>query len=291
MRTFADDMEKEGYRVFRFSDYAQSPWHVFRTVLDTPQLVLLREALPIVETRYTIFLDGDSYPLSELSRACATMEEQGYGLASVIVRPSKTVSWIEKLQDVEYQIAMINRRFRPWLTSGACIIGKTEILRKVMEKHTTYFYGGDIEVGRLAKRFCKVCHLNLLVKTDVPSTFFGWFKQRKGWWAGSFRHGIINFDKDLKSAPIWTVYISVIVWGLLGFRWFDLSKDWYILPAIMGMYTCLNMILAVRFRIRSYWLLAYPLYALFQSLVLPPFGLLTYLRYSMKNHLWGRLRV
>jgi len=291
MKAFANEMEKEGYTVFRFTGYTQSPWHVFRVVLDTAQLVLLREALPIVGTRYTIFLDGDSYPLSDLGRACATMEERGYGLASVIVRPSKTLSWIEKLQDVEYQLAMINRRFRPWLTSGACIIGRTEILRRVMEKHTAFFYGGDIEVGRLAKRFCKVCHLDLLVKTDVPNTFFGWFRQRIGWWAGSFRHAIINFDKDLKRAPIWTLYISVVVWGLLGLRWFDLSKQWPILPMLLGMYLCLNVFVGLKFKIRSYWLLAYPLYALFQSLILPPFGLYMYLRYSAKNHLWGRLRV
>jgi len=53
----------------------------------------------------------------------------------------------------------------------------------------------------------------------------------------------------------------------------------------------LNVFVGLKFKIRSYWLLAYPLYALFQSLILPPFGLYMYLRYSVKNHLWGRLRV
>jgi len=291
MQTFADDMEKEGYTVFRFSSHAQSPWHVFREVLDTAQHVLLREALPIVRSRYTIFLDGDSRPEGDLGRACATMEEQGYGLASVMVRPSQTLSWMEKIQDVEYQLAMVTRRFRPWLTSGACIIGRTEILRTVMEKHTTFFYGGDIEVGRLGKRFCTVCHLDLLVKTDVPSSFLGWFRQRTGWWAGSFRQGIVNFDKDLKKAPVWTLYVSLVVWGLLGLRWFDVSKYWQILPMLWGLYLCLNVLVGLRFKVDSYWLLAYPFYAMFQSLVLPPFGLFVYLRYAVKNHLLGRLKV
>src|SRR5712692_9356596 len=50
MQEFADEMEKDGYTVFRFNGRAQSPWHVYRVILDTAQLVLLREALPIVKT-------------------------------------------------------------------------------------------------------------------------------------------------------------------------------------------------------------------------------------------------
>jgi len=82
-----------------------------------------------------------------------------------------------------------------------------------------------------------------------------------------------------------------VTWGLLSFRWFDLSRHWYILPVILGVYECLNLVVGLKFKIRSYWLLAYPMYALFQALVLPPFGLFQYVKYSVRNHLWGRLRI
>lgn len=291
MREFADNLEKEGYAVFRHDGHAQSPWHVLQAALDNAQHLLLRDALPLVRTRYTVFLDGDSWPVEDLGRACAAMGQHGSGLASVIVRPSRSSSWIEKLQDVEYQFAMVMRRYRSWLTSGACIIGQTDVLRTVMMEHTTYFYGGDIEVGRLANRLCNVCHLDLTVKTDVPQTFPRWFRQRIGWWAGSFRHSIVNFDKDLFRAPLWTLYGTGIIWGLFGLRWLDLSKHWYVIPLLLAIYLSLNIVMGLRFKIRSRWLLAYPFYALFQSLALPPFGLYRYIKYSLRNRTWGRLRV
>ncbi len=286
MDEFADEMEKDGYGVYRIKENPQSPWHVLRLALN-PQLILLQKALPLVPTRYLVFLDGDTVPQQDLGRACAAIDSAGYDLASVDVVPSRVDSSIAKLQRIEYYLAMRTRRFRPWLTSGACIVGRTETMRLVMDNHTMFFYGGDIEIGKQGKTVGRVCHLSFTVSTEVPSSFAGWFKQRRGWWAGAFRLGIVNFDKNL-SSPLWMFYGSVIIWGLLGLRWFDAVQHWYILGVLFVLYWPLN--LAVGWQVRSRWLLVYPLYAFFQSLALPPFGLVRYVRHALKTKNAGRLK-
>jgi len=286
MEDFAGEMERDGYAVYRIKENPESPWHVLRLALN-PQLILLQEALPLVPTRYLVFLDGDTVPREDLGRACAAIDGAGYDLASVNVVPSSAESSMAKLQRIEYYLAMRTRNFRPWLTSGACIVGRTETMRLVMDNHTTFFYGGDIEIGKQGKTVGRVCHLNFNVATEVPSSFAGWFKQRIGWWAGSFRLGIVNIDKNLRS-PLWLFYGSVIIWGLLGLRWFDAFKNWYVLGLLFLLYQPLN--LAVGWRFRSRWLLLYPLYAFFQSLVLPPFGFVRYVRHAWKTKNAGRLK-
>jgi len=99
--------------------------------------------------------------------------------------------------------------------------------------------------------------------------------------------GIVNFDKNL-SSPLWLFYASIIIWGLLALRWFDAVGHWYILGLLFLLYLPLN--LAVGWRFRSRWLLVYPLYAVFQSLVLPLFGLAKYVRYAWRTKNAGRLK-
>ena len=286
MDEFANEMERDGYRVYRIKENPESPWHVLRLALN-PQLILLQEALPLVPTRYLVFLDGDTVPQEDLGRACAAIDGAGYDLASVNVVPSSAESSMAKLQGIEYYLAMRTRNFRPWLTSGACIVGRTETMRLVMDNHTTFFYGGDIEIGKQGTRLAVFAHLNFNVGTEVPSSFGGWFKQRIGWWAGSFRLGIVNFDKNLRS-PLWLFYGSVIIWGLIGLRWFNAIDHWYILALLFVLYWPLNLV--VGWRVRSRWLFVYPLYAFFQSLVLPPFGLVRYVRHAWKTKNAGRLK-
>ncbi len=253
MEMFADQVEQKGYSVIRIKENPESPWHVLRLALN-PQLILLQEALPQVPTRYLVFLDGDTVPQQDLGRACAAIDGGGYDLASVNVMPSSAESSMAKLQRIEYYLAMRTRNFRPWLTSGACIVGRTETMRLVMDNHTTFFYGGDIEIGKQGKTVGRVCHLNFNVATEVPSSFGGWFKQRIGWWAGGF----------------------------------DAFRNWYVLGLLFLLYQPLN--LAVGWRFRSRWLLVYPLYAFFQSLVLPPFGLVKYVRHAWKTKNAGGLK-
>ena len=55
-----------------------------------------------------------------------------------------------QLQALEYRMAMLSRHFRPWMTSGACFIGRTDALRRIYAKHSLWSPGEDIETGRVA---------------------------------------------------------------------------------------------------------------------------------------------
>ena len=112
MERFAGEMEQDGYSVIRIKENPESPWHVLRLALN-PQLILLQEALPLVSTRYLVFLDGDTVPQQDLGRACAAIDGAGYDFASVNVVPSSTDSSMAKLQGIEYYLAMRTRNFRP----------------------------------------------------------------------------------------------------------------------------------------------------------------------------------
>lgn len=106
----------------------------------------------------------------------------------LVAAPRKLV---ERMQAVEYRMAMLSRRYRPWLTSGACFVGTADAARKVLSSHSLWFPGEDLETGRvaLAMKF-KIRHLDLRVETDAPTSWAGLFKQRRSWWAGSFRHAV-----------------------------------------------------------------------------------------------------
>ena len=87
MERFAGEMEQDGYSVIRIKENPESPWHVLRLALN-PQLILLQGALPLVPTRFLVFLDGDTVQQQDLGRACAAIDAAGYDLASVNVVPS-----------------------------------------------------------------------------------------------------------------------------------------------------------------------------------------------------------
>ena len=48
--------------------------------------------------------------------------------------------------------------------------------------------------------------------TEAPATWRSLVRQRRLWWAGSFRHSIVNFDNNILRAPIWAFYYAGLVW-------------------------------------------------------------------------------
>ena len=116
---------------------------------------LRKKSVSAVETKYVCMLDGDSRPETDIGRAVAVMERQGLDVASVNVLPCSKSNFIERMQWIEYNIAMRARQSRPWLTSGACCMGKTSVFKEIMETHSLYFSGGDAEMGILARMMKK----------------------------------------------------------------------------------------------------------------------------------------
>jgi len=239
-------------------------YSIMKRTIETGVYDGLRQAsVRSVKTKYAVFLDGDSVPDGNLGKAIAVMEREGLDLASVRVIPNSEKKLIEKMQAIEYKIAMRGRHFRPWLISGACCIGRTTALREIMNTHSLYFSGGDAEIGIIAKEMKqKIGYINFTVLTHIPSTFSSWFKQRVNWFGGTFRLFVINFDKHLKS-PLLLTYVLVFAFALLPIKFLDISQDWTILPLVLLFYI---PIIFASWQVRNRYMLLFPYTAPFKVL-------------------------
>jgi hypothetical protein len=276
MQTFADELESDG-------------WHVHRTS-DTRSLsALLGSALAAVTTTWTIRLDGDASFVEEPGTAIAAAAASSADFFSVKIVPSRTGRLVEKLQAVEYAAAMLGRHHRPWLTSGACMLARTDAFALVLGYHSQWFLGEDIETGLIARRLgLRVAHLDVRVRTDVPDSWRSLGRQRRGWWAGCFRQTWVNLDHCLDD-PISLVYRVALVWLLLYGKLHALATAGRLLPLVILLYT--GVLVVSNWSVRSRWMILYPYYALAQALFLPVCGVVEYARVARVSGSLGRYRM
>ena len=263
MSDWADGLETEGWRIHR----------TFIQHLPRPS-VLMKEGICEVTTKYALRLDADSTTKDDIGLAVASAERAGIHLCSVQVVPSRRKTLAEKLQGVEYDIAMRNRFLRPWNTSGACYIGRTDALRTIHENHTCGYFAEDVEMGLIAKHFkMSVGYIsNFYAYTDVPETFKALGMQRRAWWAGTFQLAVVNADKMLHY-PIRQLYYIALVYLLLFNHWLALGEIWQYLPYLLLLpfvYACINAL--INWPVKSRWFFAFPLYATVQSAIFPIVG-------------------
>jgi hypothetical protein len=253
---------------------------------------LMKTALADVTTAYALRLDADTHLGDDLERVIAAVAASGADLCSAKVEAEEPRTVAAKLQALEYRMAMLSRHYRPWMTSGACFIGKTKSLRLIFSHHSLWTPGEDIETGRTAHALkLKIRHADFVVRTEVPDTWHGLFKQRRLWWAGAFRHTVVNADRNLLHLPLLTGYTLLAVFASFAFKWWNML-DWRALPAevplVLAVYALVTFL--SNFQVRSRWMLVFPLYALFQSLVMPPLGACTYVLLARNRRHLGRYR-
>jgi hypothetical protein len=280
MAEFADQIESLGWRVSRI-----------RVANPNPAL-LIREALAEVRTTYAFRLDGDTLVRRGLPQAVKSIARSGADLCSFKVHALEPKSVAARLQALEYRIAMLTRHFRPWLTSGACFIGKTEALRRIYDVHSCWSPGEDIETGRVAHALkLKIRHVDMPVYTEVPDTFLALFRQRRLWWAGTFRHWFVNGDRNIVQLPVLTSYYVLAIWTSVYYRWWELI-EWgslvRALPLILAVYVLVTAV--SNLQVLSPWMLVLPIYALVQSLVLPTIGACYYVVLACRRRSLGRYR-
>ncbi|MBI2449616.1 glycosyltransferase family 2 protein [Candidatus Pacearchaeota archaeon] len=267
---------KNKFKVIKcdFKKEAKNPWKIYQKTLLAHDYVL-GKSMEQLKSKYVVFLDADTTCRTDLSYLAGSMERYQLDLASVRVIPSKRRTIVENLQHIEYHTAMKSRRIYPWLTSGAAMIGKREDLIKIMSKHSLFFNGGDIEIGKLANlEGLKIDHLPVTFYTDVPQTFPKLIKQRFSWFCGAFRHSVINAHTNFFS-PIYAFYFTIIIFLMLPLKMYELFTHWFILPFLFLFYFIVNLISNLEIKNKRY-LPLFPLYSLFQILVLPVFGVYRY---------------
>jgi cellulose synthase/poly-beta-1,6-N-acetylglucosamine synthase-like glycosyltransferase len=280
MAAFADELEAEG-------------WQVSRLRMEKPNPAgLVKAALPDVTTTWALRLDADTGLGDGLQHVIAAVAAADADLCSVKVDARNRTTIAAKLQGLEYRMAMLSRHYRPWLTSGACFIGKTESLRLIFEHHSLWTPGEDIETGRIAHALkMRIRHAAFVVETDVPETWPALFHQRRLWWAGTFRHFFVNADRNLLHLPVLTGYMLISVYATIEFKWWGMI-NWHQLPRemplVLAVYAFVTLI--TNLQVASPWMIVFPLYSLAQTLVLPPLGVIKYVQSARRAGRLGRYR-
>ena len=280
MAAFAEQLESEGWRVARF-----------RLAEPDPATLLCR-ALDQVTTTLALRLDADTRLGEGLPLAAAAVLASGADLCSVKCEVANRTNVVTKLQHVEYRMAMLGRHIRPWLTSGACFIGRTAALKALYTRHSLWTPGEDIETGVVAKAMrMDVRHCDFVVTTDAPDSWRSLFRQRRLWWAGNFRHWSVNLDKNLLHRPVMTLYACAGIWCSVYWKWWgmvNLRALPFTLFALWVFYVVWTFV--VNFQVRSRWMLLMPFYSLAQGLLMPPLGAVTYVRIARRRGSLGRYR-
>jgi len=287
-RDLAECAQRYGFRVFRA--------HVPRTAAGTGKRAtsgtvrdrIIRDAHAEVRATWVVCLDADTTTTRPLDELVGTMATRGLDLASIRLVPSNLTTGLARIQAHEYRMAMMLRRILPWLVSGACHAARAEVHRAVMNRHSLFFQGNDVELGVLAEALgYHVGHVPFEVPTTVPETLRPWFRQRLAWAGGEVRLFVMNPQLALKHPIFWT-YGCIIAIAAFPFRWNALAHAGLVIGVVLAAYTGLCLFLHRGHWDR--WLLVLPLYAALSSLVLTPLGLIWYVRMAVSDRNLGLIR-
>lgn len=284
MRVAAEQLRRKNWRVHTV-DLKENvgPDSILRATLEAGA----------VTTTWVIRMDADTWAVDDIGRAVAAAERDGAHMCSVKCHVAPPKSLCERMQDVEYKMAMRTRHFRPWMTSGACIIGRTHAYRTVLARHSLNFAtcGGDIETGQIARNLrMRIRHVDFKVFTEVPGTWRTLFRQRLLWWGSSFRTIVVNADSALRM-PGYLFYYVFLVW--IGLWWkvqdqLDVGRLVLYLPTLMIAYTVACIV--TNWPVRSRWMILFPYYSLLQVMLMPWAGSIWFIQYAIRHRKNPRFR-
>jgi glycosyl transferase family 2 len=285
MRSLKRIANKHAFQIF-VSDWSSEQNLSKRSTSGTIRDRLIRDALKTVKTEYVVPLDADTIAKQPISIAIGELVAEKADIASVRLVPSNgDKNWLTKLQKLEYRMSMDMRYVVPWLVSGACQVAKTKTLEDIMDRHSLFFQGNDVEIGLLAKHLGhKIVHIPFEVHTTLPDQIKPWLRQRLAWSAGEFRLFIINIKYILKHPFFWA-YGAVIVILTFPLRYVAISSHSLSLLVILALYVAL--LFAVHWRYKNIWLLVMPIYTLFASLIMVPLGIIWYISMATKHRSIG----
>ncbi len=281
-----------GFSVWRDSPIRAPAVQKRRATGGTTRDRLIRNVLVTVTEPYVIPLDADSVPSRPLGQLAGELVRRDLDIASVRIMPgNRTESVLTRLQYFEYWLAMQIRLIAPWLVSGACQVARTPVLRDVMSHHSLYMQGNDVEIGLISEsRGYKIGHIAFEIKTDAPTNFTQWLRQRLAWAGGQFRLFIVNIRFARRHPFLWFYGAGIATIGL-AFRWEILaSPPRPLLVAVAGGYTALVIYLYLRRGGGNGWVLAMPFYVLLSSFLILPLGPVWYVKMSYTDHNWGIIR-
>ena len=252
---------------------------------------LIRHVLAGVTEPYVIPIDADSVPAQPFDVLAGEVQRRNLDLASVRIVPANPrASVLTRLQALEYRMAMQIKFVAPWMLSGACHAARTEVLADVMNRHSLFFQGNDVETGLIADaRGYRVGHVPFEVLSDVPERFRPWLRQRLAWAGGQFRLFIVNI-RFVRWHPFMWIYGTGVTYLALILRWQSFAHSTWRVPAAAAGYLALVLYLYLHRGGGKWWALAMPAYTLVLSFVLTPLGVIWYTKMALAARNWGIIR-
>jgi hypothetical protein len=249
--------------------------------------IIVRDALEVVEHPYVVCIDADTETELPLSILVGGLEEGAFDVASIRLEAQNQDNLLERLQGHEYRTAMRLRVLMPWLVSGACHVLRTKVHREIMQAHSTFFQGNDVEVGVLGDALgYRVGHVPFVVPTIVPSTFKAWFRQRLAWSGGEVRLFVVNLYLVWRHPTLFLYgFLSLVTSPL---RWYYLFNPSWAVAAAAATY--LITFTWVNRRSLDASLVLMPFYLAFVSLVIVPLGVHTYVKMAWADRKVGVIR-
>lgn len=237
-----------------------------------------------------LLIDADTYATANVNNLIRTFVATGCDMASLRCVVANVNNLIEILQDYEYKSAMENRRSDSWLTSGACNMATAGVFQSVFNKHSDFFAGGDIEIGKIAQLMgYELKHIAFNFYTEVPSRFTDWFNQRIIWFAGGVRHHVINITTGSWHHFFILIYSSLIIYLLLPLRWLELIH----FPIAFLLLVCISWLYIFIINIGRGWRKEYfalPAYAFIQSMIILPIAFIRYAKYAWAQKSFGLIK-
>ena len=285
---------EHGFEVFtdeRQASHRKARGQQARSTGGTTRDRLIRNALATVAEPYVIPIDADTVPNRPFEMLAGEVQRRGLDLASVRIVPANPrASVLTRLQALEYRLAMQIKFVAPWMLSGACHAAKTEVLADVMNRHSLFFQGNDVETGLIADaRGYRVGHVPFEVLSDVPERLRPWLRQRLAWAGGQFRLFIVNFRFILLHPFMW-IYGAGVTYLALILRWQSFAHSTWRVPAAGAGYLTLVLYLYLHRGRGKWWALAMPFYTLVLSFILTPLGLVWYAKMAVGARNWGLIR-
>lgn len=236
-----------------------------------------------------ILIDADTHTKQSVNNLVRSFIANNLQVASLRCEVAKPTNTLQVLQAFEYKMAMDARRMDAWLTSGACNMAYAGVYKELFRQHSSFFAGGDVEIGKIAAvSGYRVGHIDFTFFTDVPATFKEWYNQRVIWFAGGFRHHVINVGSFGWFHFFMLFYNSVLIYLLLPLRWVEMLNYPATILLMLGISWFYIFILVAGKSWRKEYLLL-PFYSSLQTMIIVPHAIVRYIKLALAQQSFGVL--
>ncbi len=286
LRTIANE---HGFRVFAGHVPGHGGAGASRSGAGLVRDTIVRDCHRVLTAEHVVCLDADTVTTRPIEELIGEIALHRYDFVSVSLAPSNTGRLLGRLQAHEYRSSMLVRRVVPWLVSGACHAGRRVVHRDVMNRHSLFYQGNDVEVGYLADaRGYRVGHIPFEVPTEVPDRWRDWLRQRYFWAGGEFRLFIVN-PQLLFTHPFFWAYGALMVFGLLVGRYYSLLHPSIVIAVVLVAYLLAQALIHRRHLDAA--ILLVPFYSAISSLVMTPLAFVSYVDQVRRTGTFGFIDV